>query len=87
MATTAVCWYAGIVACNSDYGFTVTFADLAVPPNVALMATTVFAATGLVCTLNVTLFAPDYIPQRSWRANLQWNAPVLNNGGKRTFST
>lgn len=28
---------------------------------------------------NVTLFAPDYIPQRSWRANLQWNAPVLNN--------
>jgi hypothetical protein len=28
---------------------------------------------------NVTLFAPDYIPQRSWRANLQWNAPILNN--------
>jgi hypothetical protein len=28
---------------------------------------------------NVTVFAPDYIPQRSWRANLQWNAPVLNN--------
>jgi hypothetical protein len=28
---------------------------------------------------NVSLFAPDYIPQRSWRANLNWNAPVLNN--------
>ena len=28
---------------------------------------------------NVTLFAPDYIPQRSWRGNLNWNAPVLNN--------
>jgi hypothetical protein len=28
---------------------------------------------------NVQLFAPDYIPQRSWRAILNWNAPVLNN--------
>lgn len=28
---------------------------------------------------NVTLFAPDYIPQRSWRANLNWNAPILDN--------
>jgi hypothetical protein len=28
---------------------------------------------------NVSLFAPDYTPQRSWRANLNWNAPVLNN--------
>jgi carboxypeptidase family protein len=28
---------------------------------------------------NVSLFAPDYIPQRSWRANLNWNAPILNN--------
>ena len=28
---------------------------------------------------NVALFAPDYIPQRSWRANLNWNLPVLNN--------
>ncbi len=28
---------------------------------------------------NVSLFAPDYIPQRSWRANLGWNMPVLNN--------
>jgi hypothetical protein len=27
----------------------------------------------------VSLFAPDYIPQRSWRANLNWNMPVLNN--------
>ena len=28
---------------------------------------------------NVVLFTPDYIPQRSWRANLNWNMPVLNN--------
>ena len=28
---------------------------------------------------NVVLFTPDYIPQRSWRANLNWNQPVLNN--------
>lgn len=28
---------------------------------------------------NVSLFAPDYIPQRSWRANLNWNAPILGN--------
>jgi hypothetical protein len=28
---------------------------------------------------NVSLFTPDYIPQRSWRGNLNWNAPVLNN--------
>lgn len=28
---------------------------------------------------NVVLFTPDYIPQRSWRANLAWNAPVLDN--------
>ncbi|HEY4215507.1 MAG TPA: TonB-dependent receptor [Gemmatimonadaceae bacterium] len=28
---------------------------------------------------NVSLFAPDYIPTRSWRANLNWNLPILNN--------
>jgi hypothetical protein len=28
---------------------------------------------------NVSLFAPDYIPQRSWRAVLNWNMPILNN--------
>ncbi len=28
---------------------------------------------------NVSLFTPDYIPQRSWRANLNWNLPILNN--------
>ena len=28
---------------------------------------------------NVSLFTPDYIPQRSWRANLNWNAPILDN--------
>jgi Carboxypeptidase regulatory-like domain len=28
---------------------------------------------------NVVLFSKDYIPQRSWRANLNWNAPILNN--------
>jgi hypothetical protein len=28
---------------------------------------------------NVSLFTPDYTPTRSWRANLNWNAPVLNN--------
>ena len=28
---------------------------------------------------NVTLFTPDYIPQRSWRGNLNWNTPVLGN--------
>ena len=26
---------------------------------------------------NVSLFSKDYIPQRSWRANLNWNAPIL----------
>jgi hypothetical protein len=33
---------------------------------------------------NVSLFAPDYIPQRSWRANLNWNAPILNNRFRMT---
>ena len=28
---------------------------------------------------NVSLFVPDYTPQRSWRANLNWNMPVLDN--------
>ncbi|MEO7086299.1 MAG: carboxypeptidase-like regulatory domain-containing protein [Gemmatimonadaceae bacterium] len=28
---------------------------------------------------NVVLFVPDYIPQRSWRGNLNWNIPILNN--------
>lgn len=28
---------------------------------------------------NVVLFSRDYIPQRSWRANLNWNAPILDN--------
>jgi hypothetical protein len=28
---------------------------------------------------NVSLFDAGYIPQRSWRANLTWNAPILNN--------
>jgi hypothetical protein len=28
---------------------------------------------------NVSLFAPDYTPQRSWRAILNWNMPVLSN--------
>lgn len=28
---------------------------------------------------NVSLFAPDYTPQRSWRANLNWNMPILGN--------
>lgn len=28
---------------------------------------------------NVSLFMPDYIPQRSWRANLNWNQPILDN--------
>jgi hypothetical protein len=28
---------------------------------------------------NVTLFTPDYTPQRSWRGNLNWNAPILSN--------
>src|SRR4029077_5158391 len=28
---------------------------------------------------NVTLFSKDYIPQGSWGANLNWNAPILNN--------
>jgi hypothetical protein len=32
----------------------------------------------------VSLFAEDYIPQRSWRANLQWNAPILNNRFRMT---
>lgn len=28
---------------------------------------------------NVSLFSPDYVPQRSWRGNLGWAAPILNN--------
>jgi hypothetical protein len=35
---------------------------------------------------NVTLFTPDYIPQRSWRGNLNWNLPVLNNRFRLTNS-
>ncbi len=27
----------------------------------------------------MVLFAPDYIPQRSWRGNLNWNLPILGN--------
>jgi hypothetical protein len=37
--------------------------------------TTIYSST----VPNVTLFAPDYVPQRSWRANLNWNAPILDN--------
>jgi hypothetical protein len=37
--------------------------------------TTAFTST----VPNVQLFTPDYVPQRSWRGNLNWNAPVLNN--------
>ena len=33
---------------------------------------------------NVVMFAPDYIPQRSWRAVLNWNAPILNNRFRMT---
>ena len=32
----------------------------------------------------VSIFAQDYIPQRSWRANLQWNAPILGNRFRMT---
>jgi hypothetical protein len=28
---------------------------------------------------NVSMFVPDYIPSRSWRANLNWNMPSFNN--------
>lgn len=35
---------------------------------------------------NVSLFAPDYTPQRSWRANLNWNLPILNNRFRLTSS-
>jgi hypothetical protein len=33
---------------------------------------------------NVVLFSKDYIPQRSWRANLNWNAPILDNSFRLT---
>jgi Carboxypeptidase regulatory-like domain len=46
----------------------------------AIPATCVGDVTTFSSTVpNVSLFAPDYIPQRSWRANLNWNAPVLRN--------
>jgi hypothetical protein len=35
---------------------------------------------------NVTLFVPDYIPSRSWRANLNWNLPAFNNRFRATMS-
>ena len=41
--------------------------------------------TSFVSTVpNVQLFAPWYVPQRSWRANLNWNAPILNNRFRMT---
>jgi Carboxypeptidase regulatory-like domain len=33
---------------------------------------------------NVSLFTPDYAPQRSWRANLNWNMPILGNRFRMT---
>lgn len=44
-------------------------------PTTCAGATTTFSST----VPNVTLFSQGYIPQRSWRGNLNWNAPVLNN--------
>jgi len=35
---------------------------------------------------NVSLFDAGYIPQRSWRANLNWNAPILNNRYRASLS-
>jgi hypothetical protein len=35
---------------------------------------------------NVSLFDQGYIPQRSWRANLNWNAPILNNRYRASLS-
>jgi hypothetical protein len=34
---------------------------------------------------NVTLFVPDYIPSRSWRANLNWNLPAFSNRFRATL--
>lgn len=34
---------------------------------------------------NVSLLAGDYVAPRSWRANLQWNGPVLGNRLNATF--
>ena len=44
-------------------------------PNTCAGSVTTFSSS----VPNVVLFTPDYIPQRSWRANLNWNMPVLNN--------
>ena len=35
---------------------------------------------------NVALFVPDYIPSRSWRGNLNWNLPAINNRFRATMS-
>jgi hypothetical protein len=44
-------------------------------PTTCVNNTSTFSST----VPNVSLFAPDYIPQRSWRANLNWNTPILDN--------
>jgi hypothetical protein len=36
---------------------------------------------------NVSLFDAGYTPQRSWRANLNWNAPILNNRFRTSVNT
>jgi hypothetical protein len=52
-------------------------------PTTCVDGTTVYSST----VPNVTLFVPDYIPSRSWRANLNWNVPVLNNRFRAAFGS
>jgi hypothetical protein len=51
-------------------------------PTTCAGGTTVYSST----VPNVALFTPDYIPSRSWRANLNWNMPTLNNRFRTTMS-
>jgi Carboxypeptidase regulatory-like domain len=44
-------------------------------PSACLDGSSAFSST----VPNVSLFDANYIPQRSWRANLGWNAPILSN--------
>ncbi len=49
--------------------------DLSQVPNTCASGGSVFANA----LPNVSLFSPDYVPQRSIRSNVQWNGPILDN--------
>jgi hypothetical protein len=50
-------------------------------PSTCVGGATVYSST----VPNVQLFVPDYIPSRSWRANLNWSMPAFNNRFRATL--